>query len=435
MSAPGTGPSAAAEPLPVEVAGRLHGWRHPSILAAAGLSVAAGFAQFAATAALPDVAAAFGGGGREGASMAATIGLSGTTLGLGLAVIRLASLGTLPISGLADQLGRRRVLLASVGLGLALTVLAAASPGFWWFVAIVALGRPLLSTTNAVAGVVAAEETRTRDRTWAIALITAGYGAGAGLTALLRGLTGGAVGFRWLFALSVLPLAALPFLGRLLEEPARFDRAHASGRSTSVRALLALTGPPRRHLGVVAALTFAFSLLSGPTLTYLFLYAETVLDMAPSTTALAVVAAGPLGAVGLMVGRAAADRLGRVGTVAVCHAAVAVAAVITYSGTPAALIGGYLAAILLSSAYAPGAGAIATELFATRVRATAAGVFTVAGVLGAVTGLFAFGALADSLGSFGMTAVVLAVPVLAATGLFWLLPETKGLELEESAPE
>jgi putative MFS transporter len=421
--------------IPVEVAEHLHGWRHPSILAAAGLSVAAGFAQFAATAALPDVADAFGTGGREGTSLAATTGLSGTTLGIGLGVIRLASLGTLPISGLADRMGRRRVLLTSVALGLALTVLAAASPGFWWFVAIVALGRPLLSTTNAVAGVVAAEETRTRDRTWAIALVTAGYGIGAGLTALLRGLTGGAVGFRMLFALSLLPLAALPFLGRLLEEPARFDRVPNPARLTSARALLALTGSPRRQLVVIAGLTFAFSLLSGPTLTYLFLYAETVLDLAPSRTALAVVAAAPLGAGGLLLGRAAADRIGRVGTAAVAHAGVAVAAAITYSGTTTALFCGYLGAIVLSSGYAPAAGAIATELFPTRVRATVAGAFTVAGVLGAVTGLLAFGALADALGSFGMAAVVLAVPVLAATGLFWLLPETKGLELEQSAPE
>lgn len=422
-------------PVPAEVAERLHGWRHPSILAAAGLSAAAGFAQFGATAALPDVAGAFGSGGREGTSLAATTGLSGTTLGVGLGVIRLASLGTLPLSGLADRLGRRRVLLTSVGLGLTFTVLAAASPGFWWFVAIVALGRPLLSTTNAVAGVLAAEETRTGDRTWAIALVTAGYGTGAGVTALVRGLTGGAVGFRWLFALSIVPLAALPFLGRLLEEPARFDRVRSAGRARATRALLTLTGQPRRHLAVVGALTFAFSLLSGPTLTYLFLYAETVLGMAPSTTALAVVAAAPLGAAGLVLGRLAADRLGRVVTAAVAHAAVAVTAVVTYSGTPVGVVGGYLAAIVASSCYAPAAGAIATELFPTRVRATVAGVFTVAGVLGAVSGLLAFGALADALGSFAMAALVLAVPVFGATALFWVLPETKALELEQSAPE
>lgn len=421
---------------PAELRGRLHSWRHPAILSAAGLSVAAGFAQFAVTAGLPDVAAAFGEIRPDDASIAAQAGLAATTLGLGLAVIRSASLGALPLSALADRAGRRRVVLTCAALGLLFTVAAAFSPGFWWFVAITALGRPLLSTTNAVAGVIAAEETRTRDRAYALALITAGYGIGAGTAALLRGLVGEALGFRELFGLAVVFLIAVPLLGRMLEEPARFNRAQASG----AKHRWSLDRIPRSgvlggRFRIVALTTLAIAFLTGPVNTFLFLFGENVLHMARSTTALAVIAAAPVGLLGLLSGRALADRLGRVPSAAGAHALMAIAGIITYSGHPTALIVGYLVTIYAASTYAPAQGAIAAELFPTSVRATVAGAVTAVSVIGAVFGLVAFGILTDLLGSFGLAAVGIAVPVLAIAPLYLRLPETRHLELEQSAPE
>ena len=97
---------------------------------------------------------------------------SGTELGIGLAIMRLASLGGLPITALADRFGRRMMLLVTVGAGLALTVVAAASPTYWWFVAIFACGRPLLSASNGLAQVTAAEQTASADRAKACLLYT-----------------------------------------------------------------------------------------------------------------------------------------------------------------------------------------------------------------------------------------------------------------------
>ena len=213
--ASGPPPPAGGAPTPPGRRIRLHGWHHPAILALAATALASGFAQFAATAALGDIARAFGKETGVGDSVVAQVGLSGTTLGVGLAIIRLASLGGLPLAALGDRIGRRRVLLSTVAAGLAITAVAALSPGYWWFVALFALARPLLSATNALDAVVAAEETQTRDRAKAIALVTAGYGIGAGLTALVRGVAGEGLGFRGLFALAlvskgsvmVLPLA------------------------------------------------------------------------------------------------------------------------------------------------------------------------------------------------------------------------------------
>jgi hypothetical protein len=107
---------------------RLHRWSDRAV-------VGAGFGQFGVVAALGDVARGFG-QADNGGTLVAQAGLSGTDLGIGLAIMRLASLGALPVIGLADRFGRRTLLLATVGIGLALTVVAAASPTYWWFVAI-----------------------------------------------------------------------------------------------------------------------------------------------------------------------------------------------------------------------------------------------------------------------------------------------------------
>jgi MFS family permease len=400
--------------------------------------VASGFAQFGATTALGDVARAFGETG-DGTSIVARVGLSGTTLGIGLAIVRLASLASLPLSALADSHGRRRMLLGCVSGGLAVTALAALSPGYWWFVALFAIGRPMLSATNAIAVVVAAEETETRDRAKAIALMTAGYGIGAGLTALVRGVAGDGLGFRGLFALAVVPLAAVPLLARRLEEPDRFQRLRAAEEPELAAVRPAVLGRVRAdlrpRLWLLAVLAFAIAFATGPMNTFLFVYAENALGMSRSSTAAMVLAAGPVGLAGLMVGRWAADRLGRRITAAGAQAMVALAGMLTYSGSRTAVAAGYLLAILVASAYAPSFGALSAELFPTSVRATVAGWLVAAGVLGAVAGLVAFGLLTDALASFASAAVLVCAPVILTCVLFARLPETRGLELEQSAPD
>ena len=172
----------------------LHGWREPAVVGTALLAVAAGFGQFGAVAALGDVAKHFG-HITHGATIAEQAGLSGTKLGIGLAVLRLASLGGLPLAGLADRFGRRRIMLFTCAAGLSLTAVSAISPTYWWFVAIFALGRPLLSATSGVSQVTAAEQTATSQRAKAVALIAAGYGIGSGLIAIVHSLGSTTLGF------------------------------------------------------------------------------------------------------------------------------------------------------------------------------------------------------------------------------------------------
>ncbi|MEX2619654.1 MAG: MFS transporter [Egibacteraceae bacterium] len=407
-------------------------WLQPTVLAVTGLSIASGFASFGVTAALGDVATAFGEPDPE-QSVAALAGLTGTTVGVGLAIIRLASLAALPLAGLADRAGRRRVILTCCAAGLGFTVVAALSPSFWWFVALFALARPLLSATNALAAVIAAEETRSLDRSKAIAMVTAGYALGAGLTALVRLAIPEALGFRGLFAMVLVPMVLVPLIGRGLRESRPFVNLHPTG--TVAPRLGAVRPDLRGRLAVLFAVHLGFGFVTGPINTNLFWYGENVLGMSAGAMALVFLVAAPAGLVGLLAGRWAADRLGRRVSAGVAMVGTALAGTVTYSGAAGALAVGYIASIVAAAAYAPAAGALDAELFPTSQRATAAGWVTAANIIGAVLGLVAFGVLIDAFGAFTPAALTIAVPVVLTALLYTLVPETRGLELEESAPE
>jgi MFS family permease len=395
--------------------------------------MAAGFAQFGVTAALADVAAEFGEPQPE-IGVVAQAGLTGTTLGIGLAIIRLASLGALPLAGLADRLGRRVVLLAAVSAGLGFTVIAGLSPTFWWFVVIFAIGVPMLSATNGVALVVAAEETASRDRYKAIALVGAAYALGAGLLAITRGIAGEALTFRGLFALALIPLLLVPLLGRKLEEPERFE-LYQRDKPVTRPSLGAVHSYLWGRLLLLGFITAAVSLVTGPANMFLFYFGESVVGISPGRMAMAVFAAGPTGLAGLVIGRWAADTLGRRVCAGSAVAVVAGAGVITYSGSATGVIGGYLLGIFAGAAFTPAGGALSTELFPTSVRGVVAGWLTASGVIGAVAGLFLFGILVDVFGDFGRAALIIMGPVALVGLLYARLPETRGLELESSAPE
>jgi MFS family permease len=409
----------------------VYGWRDPALLAVALLALAAGFGQFGVVASLGSVARTFG-HLSHGATFSDEVGLSGTVLGVGLAVTRLASLGGLPLAGLGDRFGRRPTLLATCALGLALTMAAAIAPGYWWFVVIFALGRPFLSATLGLAQVSAVELTSSAERARAVAMVAAGYAAGAGLIAVIHSLAGGTLGFRGIFALAVVPLLFLPLLARRVVEPSRYQHVTAAEHRPPV---LGPVGPAfRRRLVLVALLAFAVSVITGPANSLVFIYAQNHLHLSGIVTSAMVVVAGAVGLGGLLIGRWLADHWGRRPTVAVALVGCAVCGTVAYTGSEWALFGGYIFGVTAGGILAPAAGSLSSELFPTSVRASAAGWTIAAGVIGAVFGLVAFGAVADIGGVSNHTAFAAAVvflPMVLFAGLLLLLPETMGREPEE----
>jgi len=404
---------------------RRPGWLTTPILAVSGLSIGSGLAQFGVTAVIGDVAAAFGEVG-VGDDLTAQIGLPATTVGLALALVRLTSLASLPAAAVADQRGRQRVIVALSAAGLGLTGGGAPAPRGGGVGALVALARPALSGVNAITGVVASEETRTKDRSAAIALVTAAYGVGAGLIVVGRAALGELATFRVITAAALIPLALLPLIVRGTREP-RIARDRLSERGI-------LGSVPRQYVRSVALLSTLSGLIAlatGPAFSYLFVYGERVLGVSPGLLAVLVVLAGPAGLVGILLGRAAADRIGRNLAAGVSMAGTGAAVAWAYGGTSVQLAVGYLLAIMASSSFAPPTGALGAELVPTRIRATLAGWITFAGVLGAVVGIAGFGLLADATGGFDRAARTIGVVTALSAAGFLLLPETRGMELED----
>ncbi|MFO8076733.1 MAG: MFS transporter [Egibacteraceae bacterium] len=401
-------------------------WRQPAVLTAAALSVPVGFAQFGPAAALSDVASTFGTAAVDPDAVE-QLALSGGVIGLGYAVIRLSSLGSLAVAGSADRFGRRAVLLSTVAVGLVLTATSALAWSYWAFVAIFALGRPFLSASNAVAGVTAAEYTDTKNRSAAIVLVAAGYAVGTGLTLIVRYLGGDALGFRGLFGLAAVPLVLLPLAARKLKETARFTAVERTERAAMLGRVPTSVLP---RLLLLMLLTGSIALVTGPANTYVFFYGEQVAGLSIGTVTLAGLIGGPVGLLGLLAGRWGADHVGRRVTSAAAMCFAAAGGVLLYSGLDGwSVVLGYPIALAGQAAYGPPAGALDAELFRTENRATVAGWLTVSGVLGASAGLLAFGLLWEVIG-FAAAALVLFAPVALVAWLYLLLPETRHAELD-----
>ncbi len=386
------------------------------------------FAQFGLITSLSDVARHFGAVVAGAHDFRSQVGLSGSQVGLGLGLVRAASLLALPVTAWADHRGRRHLMGLSLVGGLVMTALAAGSPDYWWFVVLFALARPLLTTASALTQVLAVEMSSTSARVTHLAVLAAGAGVGAGLSALIHGLVRGPQAFRWLFAVALVPALAAPWVTRRIAEPSPAVQP-ASARLGAVPPAL------RPRLLIVVVLTFVAALITGPANGYAFVYGEGVLHLGAGTVAAIVTTSGAAGLVGLLLGRRWSQTLGRRGTVAIGMSTLAMAACVTYAGGPALFAGGYFIGIGAAGIVTPASNALGTEIFPRSFRATAVGWAVVAAVIGATTGLVLFGSLADlGLGAgasvLRLPALITFLPLLPALVLLGQLPETRGVELD-----
>ena len=392
------------------------------------IAMASGFAQFGAVASLNDVAHHFG-HHTNAKTLQSVVGLSGSILGVGLAVLRLASLASLPLAALADRSGRVVILRRTLWIGLLITALASLSPSYWFFVACFALARPLLSATSTLTQVVTVELSSTSRRIHRLVIIAAGAGSGAGLSAVLHGFIRGSNSFRWLFALALVPLAVMPRLTKSLPEPTHRRDELLLTRVGSVHRQW------RPRLYAVAAISFGVGVISGPANGFAFVYGEGVLRLAPHTVATVVALSALTGLGGLLTSRALSRRLGRRATVVLGAVASTFTACLAYSGGRSSFIVGYMTGVFAAGLLAPAAAALSTEIFPHRVRATTAGWIVVAGVVGATSGLFFFGWVADTVSASAVTslrvpALVTFLPTLPLLALIRRLPETAGQEID-----
>ena len=391
------------------------------------VALVAGFAPFGAVASLDKVAGYFGHHSST-KTLQSVVGLSGSQLGIGLAILRFASLGALPLASLADRWGRVSMVRRTLLVGLSITACAALSPTYWFFVACFALARPLLTSTSTLVSVITVELSSTRSRIDRLVIVSAGAGVGAGLAAIISGLIKGPDSFRYLFAIALVPILFLRPLLRAIPEP------EYRGANTSLARLGAVPRGLRARVAIVGVIIFLVGVISGPAGGFTFVYGESVLKISPIVVSLVVALSALTGLLGLVLSRYCAVALGRRGTIIIGTVATSLMAVVAYGGGKVAFVVGYMGGVAAGGLLAPALAAISTELFPHSTRATAAGWIVVAGVVGAIVGLLVFGLVGDSVhvtgaGSLRPAALVTFLPLLPLLALLYKLPESSEMEL------
>lgn len=357
------------------------------------------------------------------------LGASEGQLGYALSLIRVGALLSVALGRTADRFGRRRLLLISI---LAYTLATAAtglSDGLTTFVLFQLVATVFLVAELALAQVVIAEEFPAEWRGRGQGMLGAFGALGAGLAAILFPVVQRtALGWRGLYLIGIIPLLLITYLQRALPETQRWEglQSTATHRHSSVFAVF--RRGLRWRFGVLTVIAALASFAAGSALGFVSFRATTDFGWTPAQVSTMVITGGGIGFWGWFVFGRLADVIGRrtVGAIAMIGGA---AAIVAFYRTEW-LLASFTAIVFLESGAAIAINALGTELFPTRVRATAKAWITNAGIIGGMLGLAAVGAGSSSLGGAERVIALLAIAPALGAPLLFLLPETGNRELE-----
>ncbi len=333
----------------------------------------------------------------------------------------------------ADRWGRRRVLTITViGFGVAM-LLSGLATNVWTFGAFQMVSRLFLATEWAVATVYAAEEFPAHRRGTVIGIIHGLNGLGAvtcaGLTPLLLK---SPFGWRMVYFVGALPIFLIAMTRRSLRETRRFTEQVKTRDLPFTRVLQKPYRSNMLKLSLLWALTYACT-ASAMTFWKEFAVSERAMSDADvgRNISIAAVLAMPLAfTAGKII-----DRFGRrVGAVLIYGSTVlGIIGCYTLSSTWA-IVGALVAGIAGITAVGVVVSAYTAELFPTDMRGAAFGwsnhlLGRTAFVLSPIT----VGFWASRIGWGHAVASTTLFPAIALVLILWLMPETRGRELEETS--
>jgi len=355
-----------------------------------------------------------------------------------LGTIRLGALPAFLFVPYADRVGRRRVFLFSLLAIGVFTFGTAFARTQTEFVVLQMLTRTFFVTGSAVGFVIVAEEFPAAHRGFGIGLLGALAITGHGLSALMFAMVDRLpFGWRFLYAIGILPVLLYPFLSKRVKETQRFEQ-HARTERPSRTTIGSWIEPlrilgsrrPLRALGIaLGGLLPSFGIIG--TFQFTGYFTQTVHGWSPRQYAALVVAAGGLGVVGNLASGRLADRYGRRIVGAIQLASFPLFATIFYRSAGGATMPlAWAACVFTSQGGRAVLRAQATELFPTESRGAASGLFAILDVIGAAAGLFVLGSAIHGPGELARTIPWIA-SVTALGGIVILLfPETTNRELE-----
>jgi MFS family permease len=340
-------------------------------------------------------------------------------------ITRAASLLGLIFAMVADRRGRRTPFLVAFTLLPLGNLATALLPGQIMFTLSQSVTRMAVIAVAALAVVILAEELSPQVRALGIGIYALAGAMGTGLGLILLPIAERTEdSYRLLFGLTAVGFLALPLLMRFLKE----SRAYVQ-YAKAVTFRKALAAGLGRHFWPLAGMAFFIAAFSSPAFDFVL---ERLIDDLSWETAparfLLIVFSG-IGSAGLVIGGRLADSIGRRRTSVAAMALGLIGGVAFYTQSsgwvlaPAILVAS-LGATMLTPAFA----AHRSELFPTRIRATAAGWVTNVAILGSITGFTIGALLVDEIG-LSATISFLGAGVVVAMFLVLRLPETRGMDL------
>jgi MFS family permease len=360
--------------------------------------------------------------------------------GLYTALIRLGGLPAFLVVPIADRLGRRPVFITATVLLGVLTVATAFVQTPEQFTVLQGLARLFVVTSTAIAFVIVTEELPAQHRGWGVGMLAAIGSLGHGLSAILFSqIDRLPYGWRALYVVGVVPVLCLPLLLRFVPETQRFlaqqaqrgvhtGNVFASGIAP-MRELFALQPGRASALGLCGILVSAGTL---PTIQFSGYYTQTKLGWSPGEYSTMMIIAGGLGIAGNVIAGRLGDRYGRRIVGAVFMAAFPATSYFFFHGNSMVVVMSWVPLVFSLMGARVILRAFSSELFGTAQRGAASGVFSVAEMVGAITGLLLVHAYGTpSIEEMGQVLPAVALLNVGCALIVLQFPETRQRELED----
>ena len=361
-------------------------------------------------------------------------GASDRAQGVLLAAVRIGTLITVLIAGLADRYGRKRLLIFSLWCGCAMTLLSAASPNMLTLGISQAVARGFATAISILVGIMAAEAAPKGSRAYIAGILTLTAGLGAGIPVWLLSLadihTGG---WRLLFLIAFVFFPVIAWLRTQLNESERFYTHQKVRDSGEVVELAPVVWSRFIALATVAFLILMFAT---PASQFRNEFLRDERGFSAAQISLFILASHTPQIIGVAIAAKISDLRGRKPVAAFAVGVGSIFTILAYSISGIGMWFTAMIAGIVSAGAGPSLGVYGAEMFSTGRRGQSNGAISIFAVLGSACGLLLIGDLSERFGSFGEAFTLLSIcPLLVVILVLVFFPESRNRELEDLNPE
>ena len=369
--------------------------------------------------------------GQTATFAAEEFGASDRAQGVLLAMVRIGTLITVVVAGLADKHGRKRLLIFSLWSGCAITLLSAASPNIMILGISQAMARGFATAISILIGIMAAEAAPKGSRAYIAGILTLTAGLGAGIPVWLLSLADvHPRGWRLLFLISFAFFPVISWLRTQLHESVRFH-SHQESKVESGLAPVVWS-----RFAALAAVAFLILMFAAPASQFRNEFLRDERGFSAAQISLFILASHTPQIIGVAIAAKISDLRGRKPVAAFAVGVGSLFTVLAYSLTGAGMWFTAMIAGIVSAGAGPSLGVYGAEMFSTGRRGQSNGAISIFAVLGSACGLLLIGDLSERFGSFGEAFTLLSIcPILVVLLVLVFFPESRNRELEDLNPE